>query len=204
MDERDDQLRERLARIDPMSPAVPTDPPASAYAQDLRETIMQTAPDHPTADEQPAHRRRPVVWITAAAVIAALAWGAYALTNDSSEDSAAVNEIDLAVAPSDPMAICLTVDAEVLAPADHAFAGTVLDVTDTAVTLEVDHWYKGGDDITNAVLSIAEGNDVALDGVAFTEGERYLVSSTNGTVNGCGLSGEATPEFEALYAEAFG
>jgi len=43
----------------------------------------------------------------------------------------------------------------------------------------------------------------ALDGVDFRTGGRYLIASTNGIVNGCGFSGEATPELEAAYAEAF-
>jgi hypothetical protein len=45
---------------------------------------------------------------------------------------------------------------------------------------------------------------VALDGVSFEQGKRYLVAATEGTVNGCGFSGPATPELQKSYDEAFG
>jgi hypothetical protein len=207
MDERDDQLRERLARLDPMSGARATDPPANAH--DLMETIMQTDESLPTADR--ARRApRPLLWVAAAAAVVVLAVGAYAIAaggDDEPElaqtDTTEPAALALTVTPGDPMAMCLAVDASVLAPSDLAFAGTVGEVTDTSVTIDVDQWYKGGEaDVVT--LSIAEGNDVALDGVAFESGERYLVSATGTTVNTCGLSGPATPEFEALYTEAFG
>lgn len=210
MDERDDQLRARLARIDPMPRAVSTDPPTSANAQDLRETIMQTAESTPTHDEEP-RRPRTVLFIAAAAAVVVLAVGAYAIgSSDDTDDDIAVDtespeptELALTLAPTDPMAICIVVDPTVLAPSEIAFAGTVGGVTDSSVSVDVDHWYKGGDaDVVT--LSIAEGNDVALDGVAFESGDRYLVSATGGTVNSCGLTGPASPEFEAMYAEAFG
>jgi hypothetical protein len=99
-----------------------------------------------------------------------------------------------------------------------AFAGTVTAVSDRTVptlsdmtvTLRVDHWYKGG---TADVVTLTTLTSHALtpttsagveDGVEFVQGKRYLVTATNGTVNGCGFTGEATPELEKAFAEAFG
>ncbi len=39
--------------------------------------------------------------------------------------------------------------------------------------------------------------------MGFRVGERYLVTATDGTVNGCGFSGPATPELERAFEEAF-
>ena len=53
-------------------------------------------------------------------------------------------------------------------------------------------------------IAVPENNSAALDGVDFRTGERYLLSATDGTVLGCGLSGLATPDLERAFAEAFG
>src|SRR5262245_38894482 len=209
MDERDDQLRARLARLDPTSRAASTDPTASAPAPELLETIMQTTESQPTPDTEPRSRRGLLLAAAAVIVLVVLAVGVIAIAgddDDSGEDVAEApadepTELDLTVAPSDPLAICIQVDATVLEPSELAFAGTVGEVTDSSVTVDVDHWYKGGDaDVVN--LAIAEGNDVALDGIAFTSGERYLVAASGGTVSSCGLSGPASPELEAIYTDA--
>ena len=45
---------------------------------------------------------------------------------------------------------------------------------------------------------------VALDGVEFVVGRRYLVTVVNGEVQICGVSAPATPELEALYEQWYG
>ena len=45
---------------------------------------------------------------------------------------------------------------------------------------------------------------MALDGVELVAGEEYLLTATDGVVNGCGFSGPSTPELEAAFDEAFG
>jgi hypothetical protein len=46
---------------------------------------------------------------------------------------------------------------------------------------------------------------VALEGgVEFADGQTYLVTATDGTVNGCGYSGLATPELQSAFDSAFG
>ena len=87
-----------------------------------------------------------------------------------------------------------------LARLDPAPAGSPIEPR--RVTLEVDRWFRGGD-ADLVTIGIQDANSVALDGVDFVEGERYLVTATHGIVNGCGYSGPATPEFEQAFDEAF-
>ncbi len=84
-----------------------------------------------------------------------------------------------------------------------ALAGTVTEVQPEQVTVDVDRWYRGGDaDVVT--IAVQSGNSVALDGVDFRQGERYLITATDGTVNGCGFSGPATPDLEQAFDQAFG
>ena len=90
-------------------------------------------------------------------------------------------------------------------PSAQAFAGTVTAVEANTVTLEVDRWYTG-DANQPGVVVLAAGTDVpvALDGVEFLVGERYLVTTLGGEVLICGISAPASPDLEALYAQWYG
>ena len=101
------------------------------------------------------------------------------------------------------VASCMMFDVAFLKDMSPAFAGTATEVTATSITLDVDRWYAGGD-ADQVVLSKPDGSSSAsLDGVAFEKGERYLVTAANGTVNGCGYSGLATPDLQKAFDEAF-
>ena len=102
------------------------------------------------------------------------------------------------------MSSCLRFDVAILRDMPVAFAGTVTKLTDETVTLDVDRWYTGGtaDRVTVSVPDTQ--TSIALDGVQFVDGKRYLLTATNGTVNGCGFSGPVTPELDQAYAQAFG
>jgi hypothetical protein len=39
--------------------------------------------------------------------------------------------------------------------------------------------------------------------VEVVDGQRYLLTATDGTVNGCGFIGPASPELEHAFAQAF-
>lgn len=101
------------------------------------------------------------------------------------------------------MSMCIAFDPAMLAAMPVAFAGTIDSVTDTSAVVAVDRWYVGGD--AELVEVILPGDFVALDtGLGdFEVGQRYLITATDGLVNGCGFSGLATPELEAAFAEAF-
>jgi len=101
------------------------------------------------------------------------------------------------------MSSCLPFDVATLAGMSPAFAGTVTSVDGGKVVLDVDRWYAGGE-AEQVLLSQPDATtSAALDGVTFEEGERYLVTAAQGTVNGCGYSGPATPELEAAFDQAF-
>jgi hypothetical protein len=84
-----------------------------------------------------------------------------------------------------------------------ALAGTVTALEPGQVSLDVDRWYTGGS-ADRVTIAVPVNNSAALDGVDFREGERYLLTATDGTVNGCGFSGPASAELESAYGAAFG
>jgi hypothetical protein len=102
------------------------------------------------------------------------------------------------------MSSCVPFDVSFLKDMPVALAGTVTAAEPGRVTLDVDHWYKGGDADQVTVAQPDPQSSVALDGVTFESGKRYLLTATNGTVNGCGFSGPASAELEKAYADAFG
>jgi hypothetical protein len=210
----DDELRARLSRLDPAPAGSPVDPVTSPRAQELVERIMQT-PETPTlptpepVDEPAARRRRPWLLAVAAAVLlVALVGIVWAVSGGSPSGIAPGGEdpttLALELPPSDVAGSCLMFDVNVLAEMPVAFAGTVTALDGGQVTLDVDRWYRGGDaDVVT--VAVADGQtSAALDGVDFRDGERYLITATDGTVNGCGFSGPATPELEQAFQQAFG
>ena len=214
----DDELRTRLSRIDPAPAGSPVDPVTSPRAQELVERVMQTpetqtVPTPDPTDELAARRRRPWLIPLAAAVLLAVMVGTVILLSgggrvgDSPGGDAATAEdpttLALSAPGSDVANSCVMFDVEFLAEMPVALAGTVTAVEPRRVTLEVDRWYRGGD-ADLVTIGVQDGNSVALDGVDFQEGERYLVTATNGVINGCGFSGPATPEFEQAFEQAFG
>lgn len=198
-----DDLRMRLSRLDPASHHL--DPTRSHPAPELLESVMTT----PLLDESPtAPAPRRTSWLAAAAAALVVAGGAISFA--VSQDDPAVHtsigpltRLELTLPPSGVMASCVPFDVTFLKDMSPAFAGTVTEVGAASVTLDVDKWYAGGtaDQVT---IAQPDGNSsAALDGVAFEKGKRYLVTAANGTVNGCGYSGLATPDFEKSFDEAF-
>lgn len=104
---------------------------------------------------------------------------------------------------SDSMAMCIRFDPSILADMSPAFAGTVTDLTDSRVTLEVDHWYTGGDTDT-VEINYTPGFEALIGTPTFEVGQQYLITASDGVVNGCGYSGPATPDLEAAFQQAFG
>ncbi len=200
-----DDLREQIARLDPMPSTVPTDPVKSDRARTLLEAVMSTpvlADEAPTPSPRPT-RRRWYAAVAGAAAVVVLATGAAAVLANRGTDTA-TPPVALSLPATDPaLSICAPFDAAVLGTAELAFAGTVTATSAGAVTLDVDRWYRGGtaDQVT---IAVPEGFTAALDGVDFATGQRYLVTASEQTVLGCGLSGPATPELEQGYAGAFG
>jgi hypothetical protein len=196
----DDDLRARLRRLDPAGD-LPVDPVTSPRAAQHMERAMQTL--EPSPARAP---RRTGVLVGTAVLGAAAAVTAGVLLIGADEDPAPADApppLVLDLPASDATASCLPFDVATLAGMSPAFAGTVVEVDEDSVLLDVDRWYAGGD-AERVELAARGGDAVALGyGVDFRDGERYLVTAAQGTVNGCGYSGPATPEFERAFVEAF-
>jgi hypothetical protein len=202
----DDDLRARLSRIDPAPAGTPVDPVTSPRARELVERIMQTV-DLPSSDDLAVRRRRPILVAAAAAALAAIAAGVLLAVGpfggNGPRPGNELTTVALSAPPGDATGSCMVFSVDVLREMPVALAGTVTTLDPGSVTLDVDHWYRGGD-ADQVTITVPENNSVALDGVDFRSGGRYLLTATKGTVNGCGYSGPADPQLETAFAEAFG
>jgi hypothetical protein len=199
-----DDLRDRLARLDPMHSGVTTEPTTSESSQELLERIMST-PLKEKTEPTPAPRR---TWVIAVAAVAALVLavaGGLALTGgDDAPPVATGQTLQLTAGGEDVMASCIAFSAEELDNvAEIAFAGTVTDVEESTVTLSVDNWYRGDDAIGTVVLDAPQGMEALIGGIPFVVGEEYLISAQGGSVNYCGFSGPATPDYRSAFEAAF-
>jgi hypothetical protein len=168
---------------------------------DLMEGTMMST-------EKVPRRRR---WALTAAVasVAVVGVGGYASLahgrdNVQPPTSAATQPMRLAVAsPGTSTGSCIQFSVDILADMPVAFSGTVVDVGEGTVLLDVDHWYRGGDS-KQAKLISPDSARVSLDGgVTFGESQRYLVTAAHGVVNACGYTTEWSPGTAAAFHEAF-
>lgn len=202
MAEHDDEaLRQRLRAIAPEVPAAP-----AHWIEPLLEDAMSTTPTAETATDQSRPSRAPrwAAGLAAAALVAAAAAGGASLLRDDAASPTAQAEPDLVLtAPGgDAIGSCLMFDVAILQELSQvAFSGTATEVLEGRARVEVDTAYRG---------TVAEGDIVMLEvpnhsamGVTFEEGKRYLVSAADGTVVGCGYTGEHSEELAAAYAQAF-
>lgn len=190
-----DELRERLARLDPMPPGVPTEGVTTPSSQELMEEIISTQVREKTLE--PAHSRR---WMSVAAAMALVVGVAAAFALGSDRGGQA-----MVLGASDPgiTGICLQFSVEQLAMAEVAFEGTAVSVDGTSVELEVDRWFKGGE-AGKVLLEAPTGLELLIDGIAFEVGASYLISASNGAVDYCGYSGGANDQLRSAFQAAFG
>lgn len=205
-----DELRELIARLDPMPERVPTEPITSPSARALLEEIMSTPTtqavlERPAPAETPSPQPRRTWWLggVAATVVAALAIGGFALSGAFGDGGTEREVLALSTGDVDPsMMMCMELTPESIAMAPIAFRATVDAVEGELVTMTVDHWYKGGD--ADAVqLTAPAGMEALIAGLDFQVGETYLVTAYDGVVNYCGATGPATPELQSLFDQAF-
>lgn len=206
----EDDLSRRLRAADPV-PSGRTDLPSGRSIERLVEDTMANATDEDTSTTRAS--RWPLLAAAAVVVAAATVGGVY-LANRDSSDSGSSHSAKSAITlklpkaasgrPGLPGGTCIRFSVDLLSQQDVAFSGTVESVDDATVSISVDHWYKGGSaDEVDLALSQSP-NAVNEFGVAFQNDHRYLVSATNGTVTGCGYTGEYSAELAADFAEAFG
>lgn len=199
----EDELRDRLGRLDPVPDDVPVEPMTTPSSRARLEQIMNT-PVSPPTDRPvvPPSRNRWLIAAAAALVVLVVAGFAIASLGDDADDVADGPPLVLDLGADDPMASCMVPDATILADMSPAFAGTATSIDGEIVTLTVDRWYAGGD-AAIVELHAQPGLEALIAGFSFEQGEQYLVTAGNGTVNFCGYSGPATPELQALFDEAF-
>lgn len=210
----DDDLRTRLRRVDPCPSEAAIDRAGTRHAQNLLEAVMTTPIEtQPTAEpdgvRSPGARR----WLLPAAAAGAIGVIAVAsaLTfgggGDDKPGTPPGKDVTLTLAAPDStvMASCLPFDLKILAGMSPAFGGTVTEVSSDKVVLDVDRWFSPkGSDVTRVELTTGSPVPVSIDGVEFEQGKRYLVTAAEGTVNTCGYTGLATPDYEASFEQAFG
>jgi hypothetical protein len=197
-----DDLRNRITNIDPMHPGVPTQSTTSESSQERLEKIMST-PLKEKSEPAPAPRKTWVIGIAAVAALVLAVAAGIGLTSGG-DDPAVAAPLELDAGGEDVMASCIMFSsAELEKVAEIAFAGTVTAVDGDAVTLTVDEWYRGGDS-AEAVLNAPQGMEALIGGIPFQVGDAYLISAQGGNVNYCGFSGPLSPEYQAVFEEAFG
>jgi hypothetical protein len=196
-----DELRERLARLDPMHSDVPTEPTTKESSRELLETIMSTPTKQPT-ERSPDKSRR--VWTVAVAAVAALVLAvAGGLSLVGGEETPPATALELNAGGEDVMASCIMFSPEELERvAEIAFEGTVTAVDADTITLTVDTWFRG-DEAGEVVLHAPQGMEALIGGIPFEMGGQYLITAQGGNVNYCGFSGPSTPELRAGFETAF-
>ncbi len=183
---------------------------------------MSHDPDAPPVDETRAtgtRHRSTLTWLVAAAAVVLIAGvSIFALVNRGSDDPDNVPVADrepTTTTTNLPISVtrlavdnatssrCLVPNSELLRSQSLAFDGTVESLTDGVATLVPTEFYRG--EPTDLVTVVAPGEDLQalLVAVDFKEGERYLVSATDGRVTLCGFTAAYTPQLASLYAEAF-
>ena len=185
-DETDEALRARLAARDREASA----PVTPLTTEHLERAMSATRP-----------RRTPLV---AAGVAAVLAVGGGAVLLSRGDDSPAPKGRSVLVL-KDPGggagASCVRLTQEVLAAHDLAFAGTVTSLTDTAATLDVTHWFKGG--TADTVEITHDGAGRMSESLVLEQGKKYLIATSGEALSLCSGSGEDTPELRQLFDAAF-
>lgn len=198
-----DEIRERLANLDPMHSRVPTEPTTTESSRELMERVMSTPVRERT---EPPVDRGHRTWAIGAAAVAALVLavaGGVALTGGNGMPDADNPPLELTAGGEDLMASCMMFSPEELERvAELAFEGTVTMVEGDRVTLSVDTWYRGGE-VARVALTAPQGMEALIGGIPFETGEKYLISAQAGSVNYCGFSGPSTPELKAGFEQAF-
>lgn len=98
---------------------------------------------------------------------------------------------------------CMPPNVDNLRAQDTAFEGVVEEVSEGTATLQVVDGYKGVRTGTVTVSAPSEDLQALLLAVDFRVGETYLVSSLDGQVSVCGLSGPEDDLLADLYQQAY-
>lgn len=198
-----DEMRERLANLDPMHSRVPTEPTTAESSRELMERVMSTPVRERTERPVDYGRRTWAIGVAAVAALVLAVAGGVGLTGGNGLPAADAPPLELTAGGEDIMASCMMFSPEELERvAELAFEGTATTVEDDRITLSVDTWYRGGE-AAQVALTAPQGMEALIGGIPFETGEQYLISAQAGSVNYCGFSGPATPELRAGFEQAF-
>jgi hypothetical protein len=199
-----DELEQRLRSANP-APAAQQGQPVAPWIQDLVEATMTITDGRADAraGERATQRHRWLAVAACGAAAVALTGGLYASMRDPGPQASASPAVQLTLGRSDGTESCLPFSVEVLRGMPTAFSGTVTAVEGGTVRLKVDRWYRGGD-AQEVVVKAPAADDVALVGaVTFEQGQRYLVTASEGDVSSCGYTGPWSAEYESAVRDAF-
>jgi hypothetical protein len=209
MSRSDDELRELLHAADPAADLPAAEP---GHLAQLLEDIMSNDVDTPTPIE--SRRRSPLTWLVAAAAVLVIAGvGAFTVLNrdgshqvpGASAPPVAKTVFKLQAKPPGAAAMCMRVAPDTLANMQVAFDGTVTSISDSTVTLDVSHWYRGGDGADQVTVTAPPSDlHILLGAVSFETGQRYLVTAYGGNVTVCGFTAPYSDQLAAMYQQAFG
>jgi hypothetical protein len=223
-----DELAARLRAADPAASLPPAD--ADRVARLLEETMIEDHPHTATDERRPlaAATRRARLLSLGLAAAALVVGGVVAnqlLTDDSpppsatSNDSSQDNETGSDGAPAQPrndpptvteltlgddaLLKCRVPDVEVLRSQSVAVDATVSNIDGQEVTFDVTQWFRGEPTDQLELRTASPELRLALSGVEFEEGGRYLVSALDGQVTLCGFSAEYNRDLARLYQRAY-
>ncbi len=136
-----------------------------------------------------------VVLVVLAGVVAGVLW-----SRDDKHAKAKAESVTL-TAPGAAPARCMAPSADVLAGLEQPFRGKLSTLEGNTATFSVEHHF---DDATFETVTLTAPDWGLFDlAMPLTVGATYLITSSDGMLSLCGLSGESTPELEALYTKAF-
>ena len=195
---RQDELLRRMRASDPAQTASG----GESWGPDLAEAAMSTTPAASTT-----RTRRWTPALAAAAALTVIGGITYAALDEGDQPGDAPRPTVTTLAMPDgrtpSMTSCIPFEVRLLRDMPVAFSGTATTVGGSSITLDVDRWYKGGSaDVVE--LANYEPGTVSSDGFEFTQGDRYLITASGGTVNFCGFSGRWSQRLADAFAEAFG
>jgi hypothetical protein len=214
--DEDPQLRALVGQADPARSLTPADPQGLAR---LLEDTMNDAAD--TSGTTPVRRRGPATWLGAAAAVAVIAGGGFAVASSLGDDdprdlqagdpstpastTAAEPVVVRLEAPSALAPRCAMPTPEILSQFDTAFSGTVTAIEGDVVTLAPAEVFAGESADEIEVVGASPNLRLALGGqVDFEVGQTYYVSASGGQVSACGYSGSTSDsQLSQIYDLAF-
>lgn len=203
-----DELRNQIARLDPMHSDVPTEEVTTRSSRELMEHIMST-PTNDTPQRPGFARRRAWYAVATAALVAVVAIGGVSLLGgdddpaDTTTTVVAGPPLELGLGDGPGMASCMAVSADILRDMSPAFLGTATAVDGEQVTLNVDRWYAG-EEYATVVLHAPAGMEALIGGIDFQVGQQYFITAAGGVINYCGYSDAYSEALAQVFTEAFG